>query len=312
MPELLEGSDGGSGPEAGEAEGCGRRELPFPLVIRPTASFDAASRRSGAHRRYRSVPNQAVSRLPLKSVENGTIMLHKTAIYEGPLETLHNSVVIHEYAIVRRGAVLGRDVVIHPFVVIGAGVTLGDGVEVFPGAVIGKEPKGAGATARSEGFERTVTVGANSSIGPHAVIFYDVTIGRNTLIGDGASIRERCRVGDFCIISRYVTLNYNATVGNRSKIMDLSHITGNCTVGDDVFVSIHVSTTNDNRMGKRGYQEEDIVGPRIEDGALIGAGASILPGVRIGKSAVVGSGAVVTKDVPAGTVVMGIPAKALR
>jgi acetyltransferase-like isoleucine patch superfamily enzyme len=239
-------------------------------------------------------------------------MIHETAICEGPPEALHESVEIHEYAIVRRGAVLGRNVVIHPFVVIGEGVTLDEGVEVFPGAVIGKEPKGAGATARPAPFERVIHIGANSSIGPHAVIFYDVEIGQHTLIGDGASIREKCRVGEFCIISRYVTLNYSVTVGNRSKIMDLTHITGNCTVGDDVFISIHVSTTNDNRLGKGGYQEDRIVGPQIEDGALIGAGASILPSVRIGRGAVVGSGAVVTRDVPAGAVVMGIPAKPVR
>ncbi len=236
-------------------------------------------------------------------------MIHPTAIFEGPREELDDSVQVHEFAIIRRGVKLGRGVVIHPFVVIGEGVTLGDGVEVFPGAVIGKEPKGAGATARTPNFERKIAVGENTSIGPHAVIFYDVEIGRHTLIGDGASIREQCRVGDYCIISRYVTLNYNATIGNRTKIMDLTHITGNCTVGDDVFISIHVSTTNDNKIGKEGYHEERIIGPQVGDGALIGAGASLLASVRIGLEAVVGSGSVVTKPVPNHALVVGIPAR---
>jgi len=236
-------------------------------------------------------------------------MIHSTAIYQGPREELDDSVQIHEYAIIRQGVKLGRNVVIHPFVVIGEGVTLGEGVEVFPGAVIGKEPKGAGATARLPHFERRVRVGENTSIGPHAVIFYDVEIGRNTLIGDGASIREQCKVGDSCIISRYVTLNYNATIGNRTKIMDLTHITGNCTVGNDVFISIHVSTTNDNKIGKEGYHEERIIGPQVGDGALIGAGASLLASVRIGIEAVVGSGSVVTKAVPNHALVIGVPAR---
>jgi len=239
-------------------------------------------------------------------------MIHSTAIYEGDRSELDDSVQIHEHTVIRRGVKLGRKVIIHPFVVIGEGVTLGEGVEVFPGAVIGKEPKGSGATSRLPHFERKIRIGDNTSIGPHSVIFYDVEIGQHTLVGDGASIREECRVGDFCIISRYVTLNYNARVGHRSKLMDFTHITGNSWVGNDVFISIHVSTTNDNTMGKEGYREDRMIGPRIEDGALIGAGASLLPSVRIGAEAVVGSGSVVTKDVPPGTVVMGIPAKPVR
>lgn len=243
------------------------------------------------------------------TLQKGCSVIHPTAIFEGPREELDDSVQIQEYAIIRRGAKLGRGVVIHPFVVIGEGVTLGDGVEVYPGAVIGKEPKGAGATARIPQFERKVSVGENTSIGPHAVIFYDVEVGRHTLIGDGASIREQCRVGDFCIISRYVTLNYNATIGNRTKIMDLTHITGNCRVGNDVFISIHVSTTNDNKIGKEGYDKERIIGPEVGDGALIGAGASLLACVRIGLEAVVGSGSVVTKEVPDHALVIGVPAR---
>jgi carbonic anhydrase/acetyltransferase-like protein (isoleucine patch superfamily) len=124
--------------------------------------------------------------------------------------------------------------------VIADGVVLGDNVEVFPGAFIGREPKGAVRRARQPVFDRRVRIGANTSVGPHAVIYYDVEIGESTLIGDGASIREQCRIGERCIISRYVTINYNTTIGDRTKIMDLTHITGNCVIGADVFVSILV------------------------------------------------------------------------
>jgi acetyltransferase-like isoleucine patch superfamily enzyme len=70
-----------------------------------------------------------------------------------------------------------------------------------------------------------------------------------------------------------------------------------------------VFTVNDNRIGARGYHEEDIQGPRIEDGAKIGAGVVLLPGVRIGRGAIVGAGSVVTRDVAPATTVMGIPAR---
>jgi len=94
--------------------------------------------------------------------------------------------------------------------------------------------------------------------------------------------------------------------------MDLTHITGNMTVGNNVFISTGVVTTNDNAIGKYGYSESTIIGPTILDGAMIGAGASILPKVIIGKNAIIGSGAVVTKDVQESTVVMGMPAKFIK
>ncbi|MBS0506259.1 MAG: DUF563 domain-containing protein [Proteobacteria bacterium] len=231
--------------------------------------------------------------------------IHASAIIH-PEAVLAEGVIVDPYAVIGK-AVIGRDTRIHAHVVIADGVRIGDGVEVFPGAFIGKEPKGAGALARTPEFDRFVEIGSNSSIGPHAVLYYDVRIGRNTLIGDGASIREQCCVGNFCVISRYVTLNYNAHIGDRTKIMDNTHITGNCRIGNDVFVSINVGTTNDNVI-KGGYADH-IAGPVIEDGATLAVGVSVLPGVVVGAHAMVGAGALVTRDVEAGTTVMGIPAK---
>jgi acetyltransferase-like isoleucine patch superfamily enzyme len=202
-------------------------------------------------------------------------------------------------------------VIIHPHVVINEGVIIGDGVEIFSGAIIGKEPKGAGATARQPKFNKRVSIGVNSSIGPHAVIFYDVEIGKNTLIGDGASIRENCKIGNFSIIGRYVTLNYNVHVGNHVKIMDHAWMAGNMNVGNYVFISGGVLTTNDTTMGAPD-NIESMRGPSIEDGAMIGVGATLLSGVIIGKNAIVGAGSVVTSDVEPGTLIMGIPARVVK
>lgn len=234
--------------------------------------------------------------------------IHPTAIISEKA-LIGANVQIGPYAVI--GEVrIGDGSIIHPFVVIADGVQLGQGVEVFPGAFIGKEPKGSGALARTPEFERLVEIGDECSIGPHAVVFYDVKIGSNTLLGDGASIREQCRVGSRCILSRYVTVNYNTIIGDRTKIMDNTHITGNAVIGDDVFISLMVGTTNDNVV-REGYGGH-VQGPTIEDRVVIGVGASLLPAVHIGAGAMVGAGSVVTKNVEPATLVAGSPARLVR
>jgi acetyltransferase-like isoleucine patch superfamily enzyme len=227
-------------------------------------------------------------------------------------DLIGSNVQVGEFSVIRPRVKIGNDCVIHPHVVIESGVVIDDNVEIFPGAYIGKEPKGVGATARPISFQRSVRIGNHCSVGPNTVIFYDVEIGNNTLIGDGASIREQVRVGHHCILSRYVTINYNSTIGNHTRIMDCSHITGNVRIGNNVFISIMVSSANDNILVEREYNEEQIIGPQVEDDATIGAGAILLPGVKIGKGAFVAAGAVVTKDVKPYTLVMGVPAKFSR
>jgi acetyltransferase-like isoleucine patch superfamily enzyme len=215
---------------------------------------------------------------------------------------------IREYAIIRRGAVIGDQVIIHPFVIIEAGVRIGNRVEIFPGAYLGKPPRGVGAMTRPMDFTPRVEIGDGCVIGPHAIIYYDVEVGSDTLISDGASIREQSRIGSRCIIGRYVTLNYATLIGSDVKVQDHCWLAGNMRVGDRVFISGAVSSANDNLMGAAGYVQEEIIGPQIEDGVRIGVGAILLPGVKIGEQALVAAGAVVTKDVPPGQAVKGIPA----
>lgn len=239
-------------------------------------------------------------------------MINRYSIIETVPENLGNDIEINEFVVIRSDVIIGDNSIIHPNVVINSGVKIGSNVEIFPGTFIGKEPKGAGATARVPVFERQITVGDNCSIGPNAVIFYDVEIGDNTLLGDGASIREKCRIGSFCILSRYVTVNYNTKIGDRTKIMDLTHVTGNTVIEDNVFISTMVGMTNDNALGAKGYQEEKIIGPTIRSRAMIGAGVTLLPATEIGKNSIVGAGAVVSKNVEPNQVVMGVPARFVR
>jgi acetyltransferase-like isoleucine patch superfamily enzyme len=224
-------------------------------------------------------------------------------------DRIGSNIAVQEYAVIRPGAVLGDNVIIHPHVVIEEDVIIGDGVEIFPGTHVGKLPKATSGIARTIAYESRLTIGPGCVIGPHVTLYYHVVIGANTLVGDGASIREKCRVGERCVVGRCVCLNYNTIVGDDVKIMDHSWLCGNMTVGNRVFISGGVMTTNDNNMGTHGYNEQDVIGPSIGDGVKIGAGAILLPRVVIGENAVIAAGAIVTKDVAPNKTVKGVPAR---
>jgi UDP-3-O-[3-hydroxymyristoyl] glucosamine N-acyltransferase len=100
--------------------------------------------------------------------------MNKTAITKGAIVT--PSTIIQKYVALRAGAKIGENCVIHPFCVIESGVVLGSGVEVFPGSVIGKPPSGKRALARTPEYELKVKISDDCSVGPNAVIYYDVEI----------------------------------------------------------------------------------------------------------------------------------------
>lgn len=227
---------------------------------------------------------------------------------------LGENVTIDAFAVIKAGVKIGSNVRIHSHVVIEEGVEIGDDVEIFPGAYIGKIPKGAGALIRELSYIQSIKIGNQCSIGPGAVIYYDVEIANNCLIGEHASIREQTRIGEYSIIGRSVNVNYNTQIGHHTRIIDNSNLAGNMVIGNHVFISFLVATANDNRFGGEDntYSEEDVKGPYINDYAAIGAGATLIANVSIGAHAVVAAGAVVTKDVAERTLVAGVPARFVR
>ncbi|HEX9415109.1 MAG TPA: acyltransferase [Gaiellaceae bacterium] len=125
-----------------------------------------------------------------------------------------------------------------------------------------------------------------------------------------------CRIGEETRIGPFVEIQTGVLVGARCKIQSHAFICTGVEVGDEVFVGHGVMFINDRRpratTDEGGLQTEDdwTLEPTIvEEGAAIGSGATILCGVRIGRGALVGAGAVVTRDVPAGGVVTGNPAR---
>ncbi len=215
-------------------------------------------------------------------------------------------------ALVEDGVVLGDGVEIGPFAVVRAGTVLGDGVVVGEHAVLGKRPK-LGARLTAKGAELgPLEVGAGATISTHAVVYAGTVIGERTIIGDQAFVRERCRIGAGTVIGRGVTVENDTEIGDDCRVQSQSYITAKSLLEDDVFIAPCVVTTNDNFMGRTERRHALLRGPTIRRGARIGGAVCLLPGIEVGEEAFIGAGAVVTKDVPARTVMVGVPARVLR
>jgi len=227
-------------------------------------------------------------------------------------DQIGENVSISEFCVIRPNVKIGNNVIIHPHVTICEGVEIDANVEIFSGVVLGKEPKSPDLLARRIDFVKSVFIGENSSIGPNAIIYYDVVIGNNCLIGDAVAIREKCIIGNRCVLGRHVSLNYNVVIGEGSIIMANSHLTGNTNIGKKVFIGVGVQSANDNYFGANGYDVAFTKGPTIGDNAKIGVGAIILPNIQIGENALIAAGSVVTKNVDRNSMVMGVPAKHIK
>lgn len=130
-------------------------------------------------------------------------------------------------------------------------------------------------------------------------------IGENTNIWQfcvvlpGAQIGNNCNICSHCFIENDVKIGNNVTIKCGVQIWD------GMVIEDDVFIGANATFTNDRypKSRNKDWKLEPVI---IKRGASIGANATILPGVTIGENAIVGAGTVVTKDVPANTIVKGV------
>jgi len=135
-------------------------------------------------------------------------------------------------------------------------------------------------------------IGENVQFGEGVVVWNYVVIGDNTKIGDGV------RIGSFCDIGKDVTL------GKKCNIQAHVTISNGCVLGDSVFIAPNSTLLNDK------YPVSSLLSPPVlKDRVTVGGGVTVLPNVVLGEDCVVGGGSVVARDVPAGKVVAGVPAK---
>ncbi|MBO3802725.1 MAG: N-acetyltransferase [Candidatus Brockarchaeota archaeon] len=149
------------------------------------------------------------------------------------------------------------------------------------GSMIGKECTLRSGTTVYEG----AVLGDRVATGHNALIREDSSIGQGSLIGSGTQLDGKVSVGEMC------------------SIQSLVYLPGMTKVGSNVFIGPGVVVTNDRYPPSR-----KLAGVTIGDGCIIGANSTIIAPLVISEGAVVAAGSVVTKDVPRGHVVKGVPA----
>ncbi len=146
----------------------------------------------------------------------------------------------------------------------------------------------------------------------------DVKLGKDIKLCDFINLYG-CEIGDHTKIGTFVEIQKNAKIGRNCKISTHTFICEGVTIEDDVFIGHSVTFINDTYPrattpnGELQTEKDWKVEPTlVKRGASIGSGATILSNVTVGENAIVGAGSVVTRDVPADTIVAGNPARRLR
>jgi len=168
---------------------------------------------------------------------------------------------------------------------------------------------------------------------PGRIAFWDtrefeveyVSIADDVVLGEDVRIYRfvnlyGCRIGDHTRIGTFVEIQKGADIGARCKVSSHTFICEGVKIGDGCFIGHGVMFINDKRpraVNDDGEPESEddwsgrFVSTTIGDRVSIGSGAVIMGGISVGEGALVGAGAVVTHDVPAGTVVAGVPARVM-
>ncbi len=235
-----------------------------------------------------------------------SVFVHPTAVL-GPGATLGEACMIGARVTLGRGCQVGHHVVIHEDTVVGEEVRIDDH------ATLGKRPmRAANSATTTEQALPPLTVGDRCIVGTGVVLYRGAAIAGKVLMADLCTVRENVTIGRGTIVGRGVTVENFCSVGNYCKLESECYLTAYSTLEDRVFVAPGVVTSNDNYVGRTAERFKHFKGVTVRKGGRIGAGSVILPGIEIGEDGLVAAGSVVTRDVPARTIVRGSPARAWR
>lgn len=146
----------------------------------------------------------------------------------------------------------------------------------------------------------------------------NVTVGENVRIFNFVNAYG-CSIGDNSKVGAFVEIQKGVFIGKNCKISSHSFLCEGVNIEDNVFIGHGVMFTND--LFPRATNADDsqqtdadwkVIETYVKKGASIGSNATILCGITIGENALIGAGSVVTKDVPANTIVAGSPARIFK
>ncbi len=213
--------------------------------------------------------------------------------------------VVHEGVQIAAGSQIGSGAVLYP------GTRVGERCVIEAGAILGKRPRLRDGSSAPTLEDDDLVLGAEVTVCCNAVLYAGARIGSGTIVGDQVQVREGVTVGADTIVGCGSSIEFGAAIGARVRIQTRAYITANSVVEDDVFVGPGVVTTNDSTMGRHA-RGEALRGPVFRRACRVGGGAVFVPGIVVGEEAFVAAGALVTRDVDARAVVMGVPARAVR
>lgn len=203
---------------------------------------------------------------------------------------IHESAIVSKNATIHEGVSIGAFSIVHDNVVIGAGSR----IEAFCELGL-PTPLGDGSPLQ---------IGPNSLIRSHSCFYESSKFGSRLVTGHRVTVRERTTAGENLQIGTLSDIQGTCNIGHYVRLHSNVHIGQHSTIEDFVWIFPYVVLTNDPHP-----PSEVRLGVTVREFAAIATMSVILPGVTIGRDSLVGAHSSVTRDVPEGAVVAGVPAK---
>jgi len=187
------------------------------------------------------------------------------------------------------------------------GSTIGEGCFLDRDVVIGYPP---GDDLPLLGSDREVEI-AGAAVGDNCTLragtlYSRARLGSGVRSGHGWLVREDSTVGNGCLIGTGVTIDNDCRVGDHCSLQTGVYIPTGSRIGDRCFLGPNATLTNDRTPLRTDYRLEGVT---LGDDVTVGANATLMPGISVGEGAFIAGGAVVTRDVPAWKMAVGVPAR---
>lgn len=203
---------------------------------------------------------------------------------------------------------IGENVKFGMNVIIYDNVEIGDNTEIEHNCIIGYNHLTHLWSEYSDKPQIT-KIGSNVLVRPNSIIYTGCELGDYVNIGSNVVMREFTKMGEHSYLGNGTVTEGYTEIGKHTAIHSLCHITQALKIEDYVFIATCVSTANGKKIGWHRDIGSGPQGATIERGARIGVGVVLLPAIRIGRESSIAAGAVVTKDIPAFKIAVGVPAR---